>query len=134
MSIPPLLRSRDFPMRWKIDLQDYDVVDKYLETLIAEDITFQNYRAKVTAPSNCLNALISRVRDLLTDKDCGVALIDLRHSLKGKPELIDRAKLLIVGMERGLVRQLREITSAILCSSRSIEERKAKVRSTLVTP
>ena len=98
MSIPLLLQSRDFPMRWKINLQDYDVVDKYLDTLIAEGITFQNHTAKITAPGNCLNDFITRIRELLIDENCGVALVDLGHTLNGRPELIDRAKLLIVAI------------------------------------
>jgi len=92
------LHSHTFPLAWKVNVKDYESVSKYLDRLTAEGVGFHNHARRVGPPNGCLNAIISRIRELLTDEDGGVALLDLGHTLKGKPELIDRAKLLIVAM------------------------------------
>jgi len=90
--------SRYFPIPWKVNLRDYESVDKYLNSLVAEGVSLPVFLAQSSKSNNCLASLIGRIRELLTDKDGGVALVDLGHTLKGKPELVDRAKLLIIAL------------------------------------
>jgi alpha-ketoglutarate-dependent taurine dioxygenase len=88
--------QRDVPDDWKIDVRDYKEVGKDLEELLAHRASFLNFDPENFTASGPLIAIVSRIRNLLSNVHDGVAILNLGTKLGDDPELIDRAKLLIM--------------------------------------
>ena len=92
------LPSRKFPLAWTVNLQDYPTVNDCLDRLIVNHTPATLYATNINPLKKEVAELVDQIHKLLADENCGIALIDLSHDLSDKPELVDRAKLLILAV------------------------------------
>jgi alpha-ketoglutarate-dependent taurine dioxygenase len=88
--------QKNVPDAWKINARDYEGWSQAVDELIAGGTSSLNYDSQRFPASSSIVELTIRIRNLLSDVDAGVAILDLGMGLNRNQELINKAMLLVL--------------------------------------
>jgi alpha-ketoglutarate-dependent taurine dioxygenase len=88
--------QKELPAAFKVSAQDFGGWERDVDSLLSKGVSFLNYAPRHDPSSLSINALYFSIRELLSDEDSGVALLDLGRPLEGDTYLTAKAQMLVV--------------------------------------